>query len=307
MYLDGCPPELGCSVTLRGGNSFILSKVKQIMQYMVYMAYSLRLETHFLLDEFAMPSDPKTLITVDKEEEEEEEEEEEDIQRVNEDETASSGTEDMNKVSHGNKKRSDKNTAVIPEIHEDRHVRAFQNALDHTYLTSSPYVRYPLPYLLTSYGRQSVVRFALPKCIYWSARLDPDGDSRPLSEEQLEGLDSSSAKQKKISKDVHVLSPHPFVLASLTLHCSTNIVQALLADFRAQGGTVQLARNGIVPLRSSCKWIDGLDEIQRKPGKVSKQKMNETPLNQPGRADSQENNFVPVTSLHSNHKVLYVV
>ena len=62
MFIDGCAADLGCTVNLRGGNSFVLAKVKRIFQHMVYVAYSLRLELHFLMDEFSLPSDTSHLV-----------------------------------------------------------------------------------------------------------------------------------------------------------------------------------------------------------------------------------------------------
>lgn len=53
MYISGCPKELGCTIVLRGGDEEILGKVKQITEFMVYVVYSLRLETYLMRDEFA--------------------------------------------------------------------------------------------------------------------------------------------------------------------------------------------------------------------------------------------------------------
>ncbi len=55
MYFDGCASHLGCTVTLRGGGVNELKKVKQIIHFMTYVAYHAKLETSFLMDEFAMP------------------------------------------------------------------------------------------------------------------------------------------------------------------------------------------------------------------------------------------------------------
>ena len=62
MYFEGCPPSLFCTVTLRGGSQATLSKVKQIMNYMIYVAYNSKLEISFLMDEFAMPPPPTDLL-----------------------------------------------------------------------------------------------------------------------------------------------------------------------------------------------------------------------------------------------------
>ncbi|XP_050383832.1 1-phosphatidylinositol-3-phosphate 5-kinase FAB1B isoform X2 [Argentina anserina] len=53
MYLEGCPKPLGCTILLRGANMDELKKVKHVVQYGVFAAYHLALETSFLADEGA--------------------------------------------------------------------------------------------------------------------------------------------------------------------------------------------------------------------------------------------------------------
>nr|GME18936.1 1-phosphatidylinositol-3-phosphate 5-kinase FAB1B-like isoform X1 [Ipomoea batatas] len=53
MYFQGCPKPLGCTVLLRGANTDELKKVKHVVQYSVFAAYHLALETSFLADEGA--------------------------------------------------------------------------------------------------------------------------------------------------------------------------------------------------------------------------------------------------------------
>ncbi|RLN12993.1 1-phosphatidylinositol-3-phosphate 5-kinase FAB1A-like isoform X2 [Panicum miliaceum] len=50
MYLEGFRKPLGCTILLRGANSEELKKVKQVMQYTVFAAYHLVLETSFFED-----------------------------------------------------------------------------------------------------------------------------------------------------------------------------------------------------------------------------------------------------------------
>ena len=59
MYFDLCPPELGCVITLQGAPLKELKKVKKVTQFGLHIAYNSILETHFLVDEFAWPSDEK--------------------------------------------------------------------------------------------------------------------------------------------------------------------------------------------------------------------------------------------------------
>ncbi|XP_031114168.1 putative 1-phosphatidylinositol-3-phosphate 5-kinase FAB1C [Ipomoea triloba] len=53
MFFDGCPRRLGCTVLLKGLPIEVLKKVKRVVQYAVFAAYHLSLETSFLADEGA--------------------------------------------------------------------------------------------------------------------------------------------------------------------------------------------------------------------------------------------------------------
>ncbi|XP_053327656.1 1-phosphatidylinositol 3-phosphate 5-kinase [Spea bombifrons] len=55
MFFEGCPAHLGCTIKLRGASEYELSRVKEIIIFMVYAAYHSQLEISFLMDEFAMP------------------------------------------------------------------------------------------------------------------------------------------------------------------------------------------------------------------------------------------------------------
>ncbi|GAV82574.1 Cpn60_TCP1 domain-containing protein/PIP5K domain-containing protein [Cephalotus follicularis] len=53
MFFEGCPRRLGCTVLLRGTCREELKKVKHVLQFAVFAAYHLSLETSFLADEGA--------------------------------------------------------------------------------------------------------------------------------------------------------------------------------------------------------------------------------------------------------------
>ncbi|KAM9664645.1 1-phosphatidylinositol 3-phosphate 5-kinase isoform 11-T12 [Trichechus inunguis] len=55
MFFEGCPQHLGCTVKLRGGSDYELARVKEILIFMICVAYHSQLEISFLMDEFAMP------------------------------------------------------------------------------------------------------------------------------------------------------------------------------------------------------------------------------------------------------------
>lgn len=55
MFFEGCLPQLGCSIKLRGAPEYELARVKEIIMLMMCVAYHSQLEISFLMDEFAMP------------------------------------------------------------------------------------------------------------------------------------------------------------------------------------------------------------------------------------------------------------
>ncbi|XP_069471712.1 1-phosphatidylinositol 3-phosphate 5-kinase isoform X4 [Ambystoma mexicanum] len=55
MFFEGCPLHLGCTIKLRGASMYELARVKEIIIFMVCVAYHSQLEISFLMDEFAMP------------------------------------------------------------------------------------------------------------------------------------------------------------------------------------------------------------------------------------------------------------
>ena len=56
--LEGCPKHLGCTVVLRGASRPALKQVKRVFEFIVNVAYNLRLETSYLRERRAMlPSD----------------------------------------------------------------------------------------------------------------------------------------------------------------------------------------------------------------------------------------------------------
>ena len=64
MFLTGCPKQLGCTIVLRGGDEAILSKIKKICEFMICVAYNLKLEASFMRDEFASMRTCPTQATI---------------------------------------------------------------------------------------------------------------------------------------------------------------------------------------------------------------------------------------------------
>ena len=52
IFIDGCPKDRGCTIALRGASTEILSRMKRITEFMVYVVYNLKLESCLMRDEF---------------------------------------------------------------------------------------------------------------------------------------------------------------------------------------------------------------------------------------------------------------
>ncbi|KAK3950309.1 hypothetical protein QBC32DRAFT_346932 [Pseudoneurospora amorphoporcata] len=52
IFISGCPKDRGCTIALRGGSTEILSRMKRITEFMVYVVYNLKLESCLMRDEF---------------------------------------------------------------------------------------------------------------------------------------------------------------------------------------------------------------------------------------------------------------
>lgn len=63
IFLAGCRPDLGCTISLRGADSITLSKVKYIVEFMSYVVYNLRLESSLLRDESIEPDEGDTSLS----------------------------------------------------------------------------------------------------------------------------------------------------------------------------------------------------------------------------------------------------
>jgi len=56
VYMDGCDPALGCTLILRGSADYReLTRVKSVVNFLVYVAYAQGLEIAMLQSQFSMP------------------------------------------------------------------------------------------------------------------------------------------------------------------------------------------------------------------------------------------------------------
>lgn len=267
MFLDGCPPKLGCTVTLRGGNSLVLARVKKIIQFLTYIAYSQRLETAFLMDEFALPEDPTQLFN----------------------DSSCSKDNDI--------------SSTDCDSQEQATAKAFQKLLDRMVLSSSPYVdmNYPLPHLLTSEGSKCAIRSLLPKDIYWSAKLKAKRKNHHLTEEELDEFEPPLSKRLN-TKGVQQLSPHPLVLPSVVVNTHNQFIQGVIADFRSQGGRIQLKRNrNTIKERRKSIWMQMDKENDQKQDDIDARRKLSTLERDKNTVKATQ--FQPVSPVHYNKQV----
>jgi 1-phosphatidylinositol-3-phosphate 5-kinase len=52
IFISGCPKDRGCTIALRGASTEVLSRMKRITEFMVYVIYNLKLESCLMRDEF---------------------------------------------------------------------------------------------------------------------------------------------------------------------------------------------------------------------------------------------------------------
>ena len=52
IFISGCPKDRGCTVALRGASTEVLSRMKRITEFMIYVVYNLKLESCLMRDEF---------------------------------------------------------------------------------------------------------------------------------------------------------------------------------------------------------------------------------------------------------------
>ena len=161
MFIDGCAPDLGCSLVLRGGNEKTLVKVKKIVKYLIYVAYQLKLEAKFLADEFALPPSINLKPTPGEKEE---------LNRTISASSDTPGTEDSTKSNQDWKITLEPSKELPPS--DNIEATKFQEVLKEIVLSSSPFCDYPLPYLLTKEGKLCASRHFIAEKIYWSRYLD---------------------------------------------------------------------------------------------------------------------------------------
>ncbi|KAK3088070.1 hypothetical protein FSP39_014286 [Pinctada imbricata] len=144
------------------------------------------------------------------------------------------------------------------EEKKQKQCQKFKKGLSEVILSSSPYIQYGLPYLVTEEGAQCCNRKFFPEEVYRSTQFE-----NQIRQQKKQKLDDS-AVQPKISftwSEVEVVDPHPFVTCQLISSVLDKNVQGMLADFRARGGQIKLKNMDRLGYMSKSD----ITEKQRKP------------------------------------------
>ncbi|XP_064466528.1 1-phosphatidylinositol 3-phosphate 5-kinase-like [Ornithodoros turicata] len=251
LFFDGCPSRLGCTILLRGGTSTELGKVKRIILFMLYVAYNWRLELSFLMNEHAEPpADARTLreedCDVSQSDSKKEPENKVNMEDVKVEDTAMNIekciVEDFSDPLHTLLNSEDSAEPLDDHlliVKKQSSTSSFELALNSTVLCCSPYIKPTLPYLKTEAGQSCELRKFFDDEIYWSPKTsDVETASKRFGAKQ--GLVSTVGEQD-VQETVTVAPPHPFTLLKLTSsEWDSGAAQALLADFRARGGRIQV-------------------------------------------------------------------
>ncbi|KAF2765664.1 hypothetical protein EJ03DRAFT_279516 [Teratosphaeria nubilosa] len=152
IYLSGCPPDLGCTIVLRGTDTRMLRKIKRITEFMCYVVYNLKLETTLMRDEFvSIPSVTGDQLAAH------------DIRRP-------AGTTHEDLVPHLiNAQEDDESPSYYERLEEQCRSRI---------LSASPFVVFMQPYLLTQLREQERKLATYKKLRDQYAAADEAGDEK---------------------------------------------------------------------------------------------------------------------------------
>lgn len=184
MYISGCPKELGCTIVLRGGNKAVLSKVKNVTEFMIYVVYNLKLETCLMRDEFAkIPASSEVELGKG-----------EDLAQSNAtsstskpDDAGVSGSQQQSNEkgdrtsAEGNVTATNEGIEVPDDIPMPTYYEDMVQDHERKILSASPFVKFEPPYLLMR-AREMERRLA-----YLKRLRDQDADSEQSTDEKAKG------------------------------------------------------------------------------------------------------------------------
>ncbi|XP_053382356.1 LOW QUALITY PROTEIN: 1-phosphatidylinositol 3-phosphate 5-kinase-like [Mercenaria mercenaria] len=117
------------------------------------------------------------------------------------------------------------------------HRTKFRKALDNVVLSSSPYIKYQLPYLETESGSKCELRKYFPEEIYWSSNFCLKSGQRKVKTKQL---DTDLPRKIDSPSNIVIKEAHDFIRCRLTKPATDKSTQYMLAKFRAYGGRINI-------------------------------------------------------------------
>ena len=128
MYLGGCLKTLGCTIVIRGECMEILQQIKEILDFMVFVVYSLKLETCLFRDQFSLIS-PAILS--------------DSFSSFHSYELNLTAPNSSNSNANSNNTNTSKN-----EITVQSQLQSLVESYSNTILSCSPHIQFPAPYLV---------------------------------------------------------------------------------------------------------------------------------------------------------------
>ncbi|CAC5388449.1 PIKFYVE [Mytilus coruscus] len=128
-------------------------------------------------------------------------------------------------------------SSVTLQAKTQKRCAKFKKTLAEILLSTSPYIKFELPYLETELGSRSIVRNFFKDDLFWSKYFEP-----VAYREKKKQLVETYCPPKPASpwSDIEIKEPHPLILTQITGSLKDKNLQHLIADFRARGGRIQL-------------------------------------------------------------------
>ncbi|CAF3569320.1 unnamed protein product [Adineta steineri] len=218
MFFDGCPPEYGCTVLIRGGTLQQLKIVKSIMRLFLLITYSTQLEQSFLNDCYAQIINNQNDLSI--------------IKKFDLEQYIDSVVTNKQSI-----------------------IDLITNGL---LLSTSPYVRYNPPYILTCTTQQYLPNELLYQNIYNNRYQQKKENSISSNDEDKQIKDTniySWFHNSPYNNEImHVQDKHDFIKDNTLLPGINQDTKATYAHYRASGGRCHFRRR---------RWYDWLTLYQQ--------------------------------------------
>lgn len=213
MFFAGCPPENGCTVLIRGGTLEQLKVVKSIMRLFLLITYSSQLEQAFLNDCYAQIIPNENDLSL--------------IKQFN--------LEQYIDTIVTNKR------SIIDLI------------TDRLLLSTSPYVKYHVPYILSCQNQQYLPSELLYQNIYNSKYQQKQDRGLSTNDDDKQQTFSWFYNSPYNHEIVHVNDKHNFIKDTTLIPGVHHEIKSVYAHYRATGGRCHFRRR---------RWYDWLTAYQ---------------------------------------------